>query len=207
MSAQEKLNQILSILHYIKDDEEKLMRLLEFLEDEILEDEKDGKTGEYEDPLKYVPEKYRKAIREIADNMTANLISFFNPDTCEIEFCPKDIMLEILYREENDDDEDDDWIKDEEKWENPELKWENCITVEPLESHDSFAIMERFVRQLPENRESDKLWTALNGKKPFANFDHLIHNSKYREDWFAFRQKELEKYVADHYFRVDKNSK
>lgn len=31
--------------------------------------------------------------------------------------------------------------------------------------------------------------------KPFARFNEYIHNSKYREEWFSFRQKQLENYV------------
>lgn len=33
------------------------------------------------------------------------------------------------------------------------------------------------------------------GRKPFANFNHQIHNSDFREDWFTYRQKRLEKHV------------
>jgi hypothetical protein len=60
--------------------------------------------------------------------------------------------------------------------------------------------MADFVNQLKKGIEADKLAQAVNGHKPFANFNHLIHNSKYREDWFAFRQKAMEKYVIENYF-------
>ena len=55
--------------------------------------------------------------------------------------------------------------------------------------------MEAFVRQLKDNRVAEKLFDILNHKKPFAHFNAYMHNSKYREDWFQYRQKQLENYV------------
>jgi hypothetical protein len=102
-----------------------------------------------------------------------------------------------------DDDEEDEEGKTLDK-DNPfymkHLKWDKCIEIEPLKSHESFEIMADFVNQLKSGRETDKLIQALNGHKPFANFNHQIHNSKYRDDWFAFRQRALEKHVIENYF-------
>ena len=36
---------------------------------------------------------------------------------------------------------------------------------------------------------------VLNNRNPFANFNHLIHSSDFRQDWFDFRQRQLEQYV------------
>jgi calcineurin-like phosphoesterase family protein len=80
------------------------------------------------------------------------------------------------------------------------LKWDKCIEIEPLESHESFEIMADFVNRLKGGREAEKLVQALNGHKPFANFNHQIHNSKYRDDWFALQQRALEKHVIENYF-------
>jgi hypothetical protein len=184
MSTQAKLDKILGIIRYIMNDDKKLTKVLEFLEQEILDDEPD--TDDSENHLEQVPEKYRKIISEIADNMEANLISYFNPDTLEIEFYPKDALIMEDYEDED--------------WEDPELKWDNCITIEPLESRESFQLMENFVNQLKDKKVASRLSQALNGVKPFANFNCIIHDSKFREDWFAFRQKELEKYVINNYF-------
>ncbi|GHT69980.1 hypothetical protein AGMMS50239_37640 [Bacteroidia bacterium] len=113
----------------------------------------------------------------------------------ELEDIPKDLLFETFFEEEDEEESDE---------ENPfhleHHKWDKCVKIEPLESHGSFEIMSDFVNQLKSGRETDKLIQALNGHKPFANFNHQIHNSKYKEDWFAFRQKALEKYVIQHYF-------
>ncbi|MDR0863673.1 MAG: UPF0158 family protein, partial [Candidatus Symbiothrix sp.] len=141
-----------------------------------------------------LPEKYRDVVKRIADSLSANLICFFNPDTLELEDIPQNLWDEMIF------DEDDEEADEENLFQLEHRKWDKCIEIEPLESHESFEIMANFVNQLKSGRETEKLVQALNGHKPFANFNHQIHDSKYREDWFAFRQKELEKYVIQHYF-------
>ena len=73
--------------------------------------------------------------------------------------------------------------------------WEKCIEIEPPESRDSFKVMERFVEEVPDAGLREKLMDALNRRRPFSNFKHLIDNSDYRQEWFDFRQKRLEQYV------------
>jgi len=39
------------------------------------------------------------------------------------------------------------------------------------------------------------LESVLANKKPFQNFKHIIDHSNFRQSWFDFKQKELEKRV------------
>lgn len=57
--------------------------------------------------------------------------------------------------------------------------------------------MEQFVNSLSEGRIYKRLSDALSGRKPFANFNNIIHQSDERENWFAFRQSCLERYVTE----------
>jgi hypothetical protein len=168
------------------------------------------KEKKYKEKL---PEKYQDIVRRIVEGISMNCVCYFNPDTLEMEDVSKDLLDEISFEdfEEDDDNEDDsedeednDEKRDEESPENESgltyMKWDKCIKIEPLESHESYEIMEKFLNQLKPGKETDRLLQAISGRKPFANFNHQIHNSKYREDWFAFRQKELEKHVIDNYF-------
>ena len=68
------------------------------------------------------------------------------------------------------------------------------IEIEQMLPSDRFRFMAEFVESLPNNRTKIGLLTALEGRKPFANFKHQINNSgEYREQWFAFRtQKNIE---------------
>lgn len=50
---------------------------------------------------------------------------------------------------------------------------------------------------------ANKLFTALDRRKPFANFKYLIDYSDYRKDWFAFKQNQLMAYVY-HQFLAEK---
>ncbi|MCL7765425.1 UPF0158 family protein [Polaribacter sp. Z014] len=70
------------------------------------------------------------------------------------------------------------------------------LKIEPLESFDSFKIMEHFVAQLTDQNFKLELEAVLQRKKPFQNFKHQIEQSNFRQDWFDFKQLELEKIVA-----------
>jgi hypothetical protein len=169
-------------------------------ENELTEEERERDDYDYKEKL---TPKYRDIVRRIADGLSANCICYFNPDTLEMEEVFKDLLDEILFEDEEEEDDGED--NDDEKSSENELgftfmKWKKCVIINPLESNESYKIMEKFVNQLKPGRETDRLQQAVFGYKPFANFNHQIHNSKYREDWFAFRQKELEKFVIDNYF-------
>jgi len=64
-----------------------------------------------------------------------------------------------------------------------------------LESLESFKIVERFVEQITDKKLKMELENVLANKKPFQNFKHSIDNSDYRQKWFDFKQRELEKIV------------
>lgn len=64
-----------------------------------------------------------------------------------------------------------------------------------MESLESFKIVERFVEQITDKKLKMELENVLANKKPFQNFKHSIDNSDYRQKWFDFKQRELEKIV------------
>ena len=55
--------------------------------------------------------------------------------------------------------------------------------------------MEGFFESVEDLEFKVKLQHSLNNKKPFQNFKRLVDNSYYRQDWFDFKQKTLERYV------------
>ena len=70
------------------------------------------------------------------------------------------------------------------------------IKIEPLESLETFKIIENFVAALTDLNFKSELQTVLQIGKPFQNFKHQIDHSIFRQDWFDFKQQELEKIVA-----------
>jgi len=70
----------------------------------------------------------------------------------------------------------------------------NWIEVEPVESHESFRIMEDFVAQLRDEDASEVLLRALEGKKPFRRFKDALAGSV-REQWIAFENSAQERFA------------
>jgi len=74
MKKTELLNQILSVLQTIKEDEDKLQQVYDFVMDEIYEEEQQ---------VVEIPEKYKKLVHEIADNITSGFVCYFKTwDNC-----------------------------------------------------------------------------------------------------------------------------
>ena len=173
------LNEILAILATIKEDQDKLEQVHRFMVEEIYEEEE----------TRTIPEKYRKLVHDVAESLDCGLICFINPDTLEMEDVPSSLMEDEFMFEE--------WEKEEDMMEFKHKNWDKVIEISPLESFESFKIMEAFAAHVPDEKFSNKLYGALNGKRPFANFKYLIDTSKYRQAWFDFKQGWLEEYVFD----------
>lgn len=129
-------------------------------------------------------------INEIAQQLDCRNECYFNQKTKELICIPNAKLMamgdEEYYKEVFKDDLEK--VKSQKK---------DLIKFEVLESFESFKIMEDFKNQINDNHFKEKLNEALNRRKPFQNFKYLIDHSEYREDWFEFKQKELEKIVLE----------
>lgn len=180
MKKRELLDEILQILHTVKEDKNKLQLIHQFFYEKI-----------YEEPEEIeIPEKYKKVVAEIADSIDAGFISYMNPDTLETE----EIQKNILYDPDRFGVLTDNTLDD---WDLKHDRWKKCITFAPLESHESFKIMEQFAIEMEDVKFQEKLITILNRRKPFANFKAIIDNSIYRQNWFDFKTKWLENHVKE----------
>ncbi|MCF8358646.1 MAG: hypothetical protein K9H26_07795 [Prolixibacteraceae bacterium] len=179
MNAKQLMDQILPVLYTVKEDKVKLQKILDFMMAEI-----------YEEPQPdEIPEKYRKVVHDIAENIDCGLVCYLNPETLDLEDVPENIAM----------DPDEFEMVTGELW-NETFKhdqWERCITIEPREGHEAFKIMERFVDEIEDKMFAQKLAGILNRKRPFANFKAHVENSEYRQQWFDFKQAALEEMVWD----------
>jgi len=127
-------------------------------------------------------------IKEIAQELDCGNECYFNQKTNEIICIPNaDLMAtagEDYYKEMFQDD-----------FKKIESQKKDLIKFEVSKSFESFKIMEDFKNQVQNDEFEKKLDQALNRSKPFQNFKNLIDNSEYREQWFEFKQKEIEKKV------------
>jgi hypothetical protein len=179
MNTKQLLDQVLAILSQVRDDKEKLQKLLDFMELEIYEEP---------DDTILIPEKYKKIVSEIAEHIDCGLTCFLNPETEKIEFVPKDLVDPEIYELSTDEDYEETF---------KHTSWEKCIIVEPPESKASFKIMEHFVDEVNDKRLRDNLINVLNRKRPFANFKQIVETSRFRQAWFDFKQQQLEIMVWD----------
>ena len=179
MKTDKLLNAILPILHSVKEDEKALQKILDFLEDEII--------ISVENEVR-LPEKYNRAVKEIADNLNAGMVCFLNPDTLETDEPPQEFISEPFNYEMETGMTLEDF--------NPKYtEWDKYITIEPMPSNESFEIMENFANQLENSKVKTHLLAVLTNRKPFANFKRIIDNSDIREEWFDFKDRHVRNYV------------
>ncbi|MBU2997951.1 UPF0158 family protein [Cellulophaga baltica] len=127
-----------------------------------------------------------KIIKEIAQELDSGFDCYYNPKTDEIVTIPN-------FGQISDEDEFREAFGVE--LEKVNKNKAEFIKIEVLESFESFKIMEHFISQIADKQLQAELENILEQKKPFQNFKNSIDNSDYRQNWFDFKQNELEKIV------------
>ena len=127
-------------------------------------------------------------IKEIAQELDCGFDCYYNSKTDEIISIPSLSQFS---------DEEDFKEAFSESLEKVEKHKTDFIKFETLESFESFKIMELFVEQLSDQHFKSELENILANKKPFQNFKHKVDHSDFRQNWFEFKQKELEKRVEN----------
>lgn len=186
MKASELLDEILMIIRSVKDDPKELEKILDFLQNEVLNPEE---MDEEEENVVHIPERYNQAVKEIAGNINAGLVCFLRTDTLEIDDIPYELYSSATLYKMNTGFT----LKD---FKPKYIHWKKYITIEPMVPNESFKIMEKFVDQLDNSKLKIKLMNALQNRKPFANFKYIIDNSEIRQEWFDFKDKKLQEYVS-----------
>ena len=125
-------------------------------------------------------------IKKIAQELDSGFNCYYNSKTDEIVAIPN---FSQFFDDEDFKEAFSDSLEKVEKHKTDFLK------IETLESFESFKIMELFVEQLPDENLKLELEKVLANKKPFQNFKHQVDRSDFRQNWFDFKQSELEKIV------------
>lgn len=136
------------------------------------------------------PRKFN-LIREIAQELDCGMDCYYNPKTKELIT----LFGEQLMMQGGDEDYYREMFK--EQIDKVEANEADFIRIEPLESLESFKIMENFKDQLSDKILQNQLENALTDRKPFQNFKLLVDNSEYREEWFRFKNQEIEHIVKN----------
>lgn len=176
MNKKQLLDAILQIIYTIKEDKNKLEQVFTYLKEEVYQEPEEEELAE----------KYIEIVSKITDGIDSGFICYLNPETLEIK---------EFFQQEDFDFEEHEAITGEEI-DSFDLE-NNFICFEPLESFESFQIMEEFADNLEDARLQNRLINALSRRKPFANFKAIIDNSDFRQDWFDFKKRWLENYVKE----------
>lgn len=125
-------------------------------------------------------------VKQIAQELDCGFDCYYNFKTDEIVAIPS--FSQFSY------DED---FKEafSESLEKVEKHKKDFIKIESLKSFESFKIMEHYVAQLSNQNFKSELEIILANKKPFQTFKNKIDHSDFRQNWFDFKQMELEKRV------------
>lgn len=144
-------------------------------------------SEEYEEE-EMLPERFEKVVPGIAEAIDAGQICFLNMDTLETE----DVIP--MFLEDPAEFEAATGV-DPEKTKLKHESWEEYMAFYPLQSYNSYQIMESFIDTLEHRHLKNKLIDAINKRKPFARFKSIIDNSEQRQHWFDFKQQEIEEHV------------
>ena len=98
------------------------------------------------------------------------------------------------------DEFDDNYELWEEEMKDVEENPNQYILIEKMMSFESFKIMRRFLGKVADPKLREKLMLAISQNKPFRRFRNILnYNGDVLQDWYDFKQEELEKYVSRHF--------
>ena len=87
---------------------------------------------------------------------------------------------------------------DDEMQEKVEEDPERYMFIEPIDSHDSFEIMEDFIATVSDLNARNVLTKAISRRKPFRNFKEALYEfEEIKENWFNFHHEALLQKVKD----------
>jgi hypothetical protein len=139
----------------------------------------------------------RDPIKEIAEQLDSGFRAFIHKTTGDLIFVPD---------ENNFPDMDlDAWGEELELLENNFLDY---YEIDKWTSSEAFETMSAFADQLTDHNLQNRLFDALRNYKPFRGFKFVIDNSgDFRQQWFDFKNKWQQDYVARELSRLKPKDK
>lgn len=168
----------------------------EWITEEVTEDDRYYNVNLAQNPYGFwKPKVYSSKVpvavlKNIAESLEAGMNCFIDRTTFEVVTIPDTSRFPEMDLE----DGESLWKEDIDKVSgNPEY-----VEIEKMSSSDSFRVMEDFADSLPESTTKVRLITALEGHKPFGNFNHQIHQTGIeKQQWFTFRTERNMEWVSE----------
>lgn len=126
-------------------------------------------------------------IKEIAELLDIQEVVFLHKETHEILAYPI---------ADGPTDEEFDYIE-QEVMEVINADPDSYTRFDPLNSRESFQMMEDFVETIKNERLRTRLIDAISIKKPFRNFRNAVEDEGILDDWYAYKDAYLQMYVRD----------
>ena len=84
------------------------------------------------------------------------------------------------------------------------LHGHEVVSIEPLDSHESYSIMERFALSRPDE-QSQRLRYALSMRRPFRRFKDAVSSLGIDEEWYAWHGEALLRHAEEslEYYGID----
>jgi hypothetical protein len=135
-----------------------------------------------------------KDLKEIAEQLSCGLRAFVHKESEKMLFVPN--------TEDFFDIDEDAW---EEELEELETNAISYYEIEKWRSWEAYNMMDDFAKQLTDDKRlQNRLFDALNKRKPFREFKFVIENSDdYRDQWFEFKNKWEFEYVKIQWNRIN----
>ncbi|WP_158857233.1 UPF0158 family protein [Lunatibacter salilacus] len=128
-----------------------------------------------------------KEIEEIADNLECGMKCYYNLKTGAIRT--------IINFDSFGGGDEEPWEEDIKEIED---NWRDYFEFEGFESRESFRIMAGFAEEVDDKKLRQKLFDALDRRKPFQNFKWEIDNSgEYRQKWFDYKRMRFIQHVKE----------
>lgn len=175
---------IITMLMVIKYDQHKLLRLLNFIEDEIIDKKEDKNESN-------VVSEYKTVIPQIMEALNNGFIVYLNPETMEMEQVESETVFNLEeFQEQNDDRLDD--------FELNYATWDDYIKFEPLGFDDITTLTEDFTRDLADTELATRLEDALSIEESLDDFMAIVNSTeKTRKMWDNYINKAREDYVCN----------
>lgn len=131
-------------------------------------------------------------IKEIAEQLDCGFRAYMHATTGQLLFVPDEDSLPGI--------ELDSWDEELELLEN---NGDDYYEFDKWTSRESFQMMREFADQLTDHKLQGRLFDALGKNKPFREYTFVIDNSgKFRQQWFDFKNKWQQDYVARQFSRL-----
>jgi hypothetical protein len=128
-----------------------------------------------------------ETLKKIADELDIGMVCFYHKTTGELESYPDE--------NSNPGFDEEDWLEVMDKVSESR---EDYMAFEPMDSHESFRVIENFIAQINDTPIHNKFIEAVSRKRPFANFKDMLHYyPELREQWFVFKNEAYIEYVKE----------